>query len=150
MLHQLPSPKTKTTKTQVGRGVGSGHGGHNSGRGTKGQKSRSGYSRPRPGFEGGQMPLSRRIPKLPGFSRGPLVANVKRYNLQLSDVAEVLGDGEVNIETLLESGLIQPVSKKIQVKILFDQKIDKKLVVIGIPVSSKAKEAIESAGGSVN
>lgn len=68
MLNALP--KITKDRKRVGRGYGSGYGGHTSTRGQKGQKSRSGYKSPRPGFEGGQMPLSRRLPKLRGFRRG--------------------------------------------------------------------------------
>lgn len=68
MLDKLVKIKSKSTR-RVGRGYGSGRGGHTVGRGQKGQKSRSGYTQPRPGFEGGQMPLSRRLPKFKGFRR---------------------------------------------------------------------------------
>jgi len=149
MIHSLPTPKSKKAKVQVGRGIGTGHGGHTAGRGTKGQKSRSGYSRPRPGFEGGQMPLARRLPKLRGFSRNWLSSGVQRFQLPLSLVAEVIADGKVNVETLVENGLIRPVSKKISVKILFDAEIDKALSIEGIPMSAKAKAAVEKAGGKV-
>lgn len=149
MLNNLRSPKTKKGKVQKGRGYGSGHGGHTVGRGTKGQKSRSGYSRPRPGFEGGQMPLARRLPILKGFSRGFATANTKRYELQLSEVAEALKGNKVNIESLAEAGLIVPTSKKVSIKILFDKEISNKLDVEGISVSQTAKNAIEKAGGQV-
>ncbi len=132
-----------------GRGYGSGKGGHTVGRGTKGQKSRSGYSRPRPGFEGGQMPLSRRLPKLRGFTRGFIKSTITKFQLQLSEVAEAVEGNTVDAVTLLEAGLIRPVSKKITVKILFDKDIDKKLTVEGIQVSKTAKAAIEKAGGEV-
>jgi large subunit ribosomal protein L15 len=149
MLHTLPSPKTKQKMVRKGRGHGTGKGGHTVGRGTKGQKSRSGYSSPRPGFEGGQMPLSRRLPKLKGFTRAYFKSRIKRFQLKLSEVAAVIEDGKVDALTLLESGLIKPVSKKISVKILFDKEITKKLSVEGIAVSATAKAAIEKAGGEV-
>lgn len=149
MINNLPSPKTTKRQPQVGRGAGR-RGGHTTGRGTKGQKSRSGYSRPRPGFEGGQMPLSRRLPKLKGFSRGFTTANVKRINVQLSELAEVFGNAEVGIEELFAAGFINNLSKKISVKVLFDQDIDCKLSLTGIMVSAKAKAAIEKAGGTVS
>lgn len=153
MLNKLPSPKTKKPKIQVGRGVGSGHGQHTAGRGTKGQKSRSGYSRPRPGFEGGQMPLSRRLPRLRGNVRGIsrefFRANVQRIVLPLSEVAEIIEDGKVNVESLVNTGLIIPTSKKISAKIVFDQEIEAKLEVSGIAVTKSAKAAIEKAGGVV-
>jgi large subunit ribosomal protein L15 len=149
MLNTLPSPKTNKGKVQAGRGYSSGHGGHASGRGTKGQKSRSGYSRPRRAFEGGQMPLSRRLPKLKGFSRGFATKNVKHYTLKLSEVAANIESNQVNIETLAAVGLIKNFSKKLSVKIVFDQNIDKALQIEGIPTSKTAQQAIEQAGGSV-
>lgn len=149
MFNSLKSPKQKQKKSQRGRGIGSGLGGHTAGRGTKGQKSRSGYSRPRPGFEGGQMPLSRRLPKLKGFSRGEFTKNVKGFTINLSDIETMLGAGEVTIEKLVEAGLIRLSSKKMKFKVLFDQEIKAKLTLVGIPVSQKAREAIEKVGGSV-
>lgn len=149
MIDTLPSPKSTRKMVRRGRGFGTGKGGHTVGRGTKGQKSRSGYSIPRPGFEGGQMPLSRRLPKLKGFTRGYFKSQLKRFTLQLSEVAEVVEGNEVNVLTLLQAGLIQPVSKKVAVKIVFDKDIKKKLVVEGVPVSATAKAAIEAAGGEV-
>jgi large subunit ribosomal protein L15 len=149
MINTLPSPKTRQKMVQRGRGTGSGKGGHTTGRGTKGQKSRAGYKSPRRGFEGGQMPLSRRLPKLRGFTRAFIKSGIKRYQLQLSEVAEAV-ESKVDALTLLEAGLISPVSKKISVKILFDTEIDKKIEVEGIQVSARAKAAIEKAGGSVS
>jgi large subunit ribosomal protein L15 len=149
MIHTLPSPKTKSAKTQVGRGIGSGHGGHTAGRGTKGQKSRSGYTRPRPGFEGGQMPLSRRLPKLKGFNRGAFRAGTVNNVLKLSEVAETIKDGKVTVVSLVESGMILPSSKKVSIKILFDKDINQKLTIEGIEVSESVKAAVEKAGGSV-
>lgn len=149
MIHTLRSPKSKKPKVQVGRGIGTGHGGHTAGRGTKGQKSRSGYSRPRPGFEGGQMPLARRLPKLRGFSRGWLMSSVKNFELPLTVVAEVVEAEKVDIESLITAGLIKPVSKKVSVKILFDGEINKPLHIEGLQVSAKVRAAVEKAGGSV-
>lgn len=153
MINQLPSPKTNKGKVRKGRGYGSGLGGHTVGRGTKGQKSRSGYSRPRPGFEGGQMPLSRRLPKLRGLSnksrsRAFKTINTKKYLLKLTEVADKVKGSEVNNQTLLEAGLIQPTSKKVGVKIVCDGKISKKLQVSGVQLSGPAKQAIEAAGGT--
>lgn len=149
MIHTLPSPKTNKGKVQVGRGPGSGHGAHTTGRGTKGQKSRAGYTRSRPGFEGGQMPLSRRLPKLKGFTRGFAEANRKHFTLQLSEVVAAVEGDQINADTILESGLLSTVSKKLTLKIVFDQKIEKAVTVEGIPVSESAKAAIEAAGGQV-
>lgn len=155
MLHTLVSPKISKGHVQVGRGVGSAHGGHTAGRGTKGQKSRSGYSRVRRGFEGGQMPLSRRLPNLRGQSRGnrnkPNFANqnLKHYTLRISDIENNLEGNVVNIETLVEAGLLRTFSKKLSLKIVLDQAPTKALEVSGVPTSKTAKEAIEKAGGKV-
>lgn len=153
MLDKLPSPKTTKKQPRVGRGYGR-RGGHTVGRGMKGQKSRSGYKAPRKGFEGGQMPLSRRLPTLRGQSkksrgRGFATANLDHYVLQLSEVADAVKDGKVNNQTLFEAGFITTKSQKISIKILFDQDIDKKLQVEGVPMSENAKKAVEKAGGSV-
>lgn len=156
MLNTLPSPKTKQKKTRIGRGTSSGHGGHASTRGTKGQKSRTGSKRPRPGFEGGQMPLSRRLPKLRGFGqkrqgnlRGYYKAGIETFLLPLSIVAENV-NGKVDVVSLYENGLIPSSSKKVRIKILFDKQINAKLNVEGIEVSKTAKSEIEKQGGSVN
>jgi large subunit ribosomal protein L15 len=148
MINTLPSPKTKKSRVQVGRGYGSGKGGHTSGKGTKGQRSRTGYNSPRPGFEGGQMPLSRRLPKLRGFSRGLFKSNVRDFEVKLSDIAKLDAD-TITVDTLLEYGLIRPTSKKASVKVLFDTEIDKKITLEGIAASKKVIEAIEKAGGEV-
>ena len=131
-----------------GRGIGSGKGGHTIGRGTKGHKSRSGYQSPRPGFEGGQMPLSRRIPKLKGFSReyfkiraGKKIVNVAKLS--------VFKDGDtVNIGSLQEKGLVK--NKTRVVKIIGKEKLATKLNFEGILFSSTAKSTIEKAGGTIN
>lgn len=95
------------------------------------------------------MPLSRRLPKLKGFSRGEFTKNVKNFTVKLSDIEAILGAGEVTVEKLLESGLLRVTSKKVKFKVLFDQEIKTKLQLVGIPVSQKVREAIEKVGGSV-
>lgn len=154
MIDKLPSPKTNSKKMRIGRGTGSGKGGHTATRGMKGQKSRSGYSAPRKGFEGGQMPLSRRLPTLRGQSsksrgRGFVTTKFNKFALKLSEVASAIKGDKVNLQSLEEAGLITRQSKKAQVKVLFDKEIDKKLVFEGIPVSESAKKAIEKAGGKL-
>lgn len=154
----LPSPKTKSKSVQVGRGYGSKRGGHTTGRGTKGQKSRSGYTKARQGFEGGQNPLAKRLPKLKNKaggstrSRAFITSKIVKKPLQLSMLAENFNDGDViSIETLIEKNIIKPLSHKtVSVKVLFDYDIDKKLEIQDIQVSGAAKEAIEKAGGKVN
>ena len=128
----------KNKKRAVGRGEGSKKGGTST-RGHKGAKSRSGYSR-KIGFEGGQQPLQRRVPKF-GFS--------SRTNNVLKDVNIKLLEGmsEVSLETLKEKKII---SKKIEkVKIYGNTELSSKINVIGIKVTKGARESIEKAGGSI-
>ncbi|MBN1915965.1 50S ribosomal protein L15 [Candidatus Dojkabacteria bacterium] len=148
MLNNLISPKTKKKSKIIGRGYGSGVGGHTVGKGQKGQKSRSGYSKPRPGFEGGQMPLSRRLPKLRGFKRGYFKSKSHNTVLNLSDL-EGLGLTRVSFESLKEKGLLGGFSKKQEVKILSGGKISRKVEIVGIKISKKAQEKVEKAGGKV-
>lgn len=151
MVHTLKSPKTTKKGKIVGRGIRSGKGGHTSGRGTKGQKSRTGYKKPRPNFEGGQNPISRRVPKFKGFSRGYFASKVINRPVKLSKIAEAVKEGEVvNFDKLIDLKLIRlRTHKDLEVKIVFDKEIDKKLKVEGIATSETAKAAIEKAGGSV-
>lgn len=141
-LHNLrPAPGAKRPRKRVGRGPGSGNG-KTAGRGHKGQKSRSGYSR-RYGFEGGQMPLVRRIPKRGFF-------NVFRVDFQvvnLRDLDRVFSDGdEVNPTTMIEKGLIRRGPKP--VKILATGDLSKKLTVTANKFSGSAQSKIEAAGGT--
>ncbi|MDP2361447.1 MAG: 50S ribosomal protein L15 [bacterium] len=125
---------------RIGRGDGSGHGG-TSCRGHKGQRSRSGAKR-RAWFEGGQMPIQRRLPKR-GFT------NIRREEnqiVQLTSLATLAG-GLVNPESLLAAGLIGRLDAP--VKILCDGELAAALTVSGIKVSKSALARIEAAGGSV-
>jgi large subunit ribosomal protein L15 len=141
-LHDLhPAPGAKKTRKRVGRGPGSGNG-KTAGRGHKGQKSRSGYSR-RYGFEGGQMPLVRRIPKR-GFCN---IFRVEYQVVNLRDLERVFADGDtVNQETLVEKGLVR--GGKRLVKVLGDGEISKNLKVQVHKFSASARAGIEKAGGS--
>ncbi|MCP4645599.1 MAG: 50S ribosomal protein L15 [bacterium] len=137
-----PAPGAKKQRKRVGRGPGSGTG-KTCGRGHKGQKSRSGYRRRR-GFEGGQMPLNRRLPKR-GFhqdTRFPFAV----VNLDTLEKAFDAG-AEVTPETLLAANLIEP--EKGGVKILGRGDVTKKFVVKVTAISAAAKTKIEAAGGSV-
>ena len=158
MINTLPSPKQISKSKQVGRGIGSGRGGHTTGKGTKGQKSRSGYTKARPGFEGGQNPLSKRLPHLRGMyagkntrKRGFVTSKQKKVVIQLSDLENAVKAGEkVTLDRLLELGLLKAYSHKdVLAKIVFDKDIKKKLEVEGVKTTNSAKEAIEKAGGSV-
>lgn len=145
-LSNIAKPKKATEKRKrVGRGMGSGMG-KTSTRGHKGQKARSGYSR-RAGFEGGQMPLVRRLPKR-GFhheQRHPL-AEVNLYSLELA-----FSDGEeVTAESLLTKGVAKKRSGG--VKILGDVgegQFTKKLTIKVAAITAGAREKVEAAGGSV-
>ncbi|MHA8050595.1 50S ribosomal protein L15 [Aquirufa sp. ROCK-SH2] len=136
-----PAEGSVKTRKRVGRGQGSGLGG-TSARGHKGAQSRSGYSRKR-GFEGGQMPLQRRVPKF-GFKNINRV-EFKAINLDtLQALAESTGSKVINFEVLYTNGL---VSKSDLVKILSRGAISSAIEVHAKGFSSAAKAAIEAAGG---
>jgi large subunit ribosomal protein L15 len=135
-----PAEGSKKPRRRVGRGIGSGLG-KTSGRGHKGQKSRSGGFH-KVGFEGGQMPLQRRLPKR-GFvsrSRGDTV------EVRLSDLAR-LPVGEVDLLALKAAGVVSALAKS--AKVIKAGKLDKAVKLTGIGVTKGAKAAIEAAGGSV-
>lgn len=137
-LHELsPAKGSKHSKKRVGRGPGSGLG-KTSGRGEKGQKSRSGSST-RVGFEGGQMPLIRRVPKR-GFTN---IFKVEYAVVNLSQLAEL--EGDITPEMLAERGLVRSGRK---VKVLGDGEIGKPLRVTADKFSKSARAKIEAAGGS--
>ena len=141
-LHQLKSEFKRQSKKRVGRGIGSGLG-KTSGRGQKGQKARSGGGT-RPGFEGGQTPLFRRIPKF-GFKN----INYKEFTpINLDDLEKNFKNGDkVNKETLFKAGLIKKSTKL--VKILGRGKLTKMLIVNVDAISASAKLAIEKADGKL-
>lgn len=139
-LHELsPAPGSKKERKRVGRGHGSGLG-KTSGRGQKGQKSRSGSSM-RPGFEGGQMPLQRRLPKR-GFR------NIFRKDIvavSLESLNKFENGAVVDTEALIKAGVIKRAGDG--VKVLANGNLDKKLTVKLTAFSKAAKEKIEAAGG---
>ncbi|WP_294083686.1 50S ribosomal protein L15 [Proteiniphilum sp. UBA5384] len=137
-----PAEGSTKTRKRIGRGPGSGKGGTST-KGHKGQKSRSGYSK-KVGFEGGQMPLQRRLPKF-GFK--PLSRiEYKAINLEtLQALAEAKNLTQINPEVLMEAGLI---SRKHLVKILGRGTLSAKLEVSAHAFSKTAEEAITSAGGT--
>ena len=137
-----PAPGSKKDRKRVGRGDGSGNGTY-SGRGSKGQKSRAGY-RMRPGFEGGQLPLIKRLPRKRGFTN-PFKTE---YSLVRLDKLGVFEPGsEVTPEKLVEAGIIK--SLKNPVKILAGGEIKNALTVKVNKFSAAAKAKIEAAGGKV-
>ncbi|HCK14508.1 TPA: 50S ribosomal protein L15 [Candidatus Poribacteria bacterium] len=143
-LNELKPPKgSRRPKKRVGRGHGSGWG-KTCGRGHKGQKSRSGASIPA-WFEGGQMPLVRRIPKSGPRRIGHVRIEYSVVNIQTLSIFE---DGAtVSLETMFESGIVK--GKNSRVKILGDGEIEKKLTVQAHKFSKTAVEKIEAVGGTV-
>ena len=135
-----PSAGSKHAKRRVGRGIGSGLG-KTAGRGHKGQKSRSGGYH-KVGFEGGQMPLQRRLPKR-GFK-----SHLLQYNdeVTLTDL-ERLGVPEVDLLALKQAGLVGQLIKT--VKVINTGELKAKVVLKGIGATAGAKAAIEAAGGSI-
>jgi large subunit ribosomal protein L15 len=135
-----PAEGSKKAAKRVGRGIGSGLG-KTGGRGHKGLKSRSG-GKVKPGFEGGQQPLQRRLPKV-GFS-----SRVGRFNAQvrLHEIAKVEGD-IADLLTLKAAGVIGTNIKK--AKVIASGKIERAVTVRGLGVTPGAKAAIEAAGGKV-
>ena len=139
-----PAAGSTKSKTRVGRGPGSGKGGTST-RGHKGAKSRSGYSR-KIGFEGGQMPLQRRLPKF-GFKNINRV-EYKAINLDVIDaLATAKNLDKVGIEELRAAGFI---SRRQLVKILANGAINRAVAVEANAFSAAAEQAIEAAGGSIN
>lgn len=146
-LGLLHSPKGATKKKKrIGRGQGSGHGGTST-RGHKGHKARSGYGQI-PNFEGGQMPLSRRVPKF-GFT-SPFRVEYQPVNVsRLQELAESgkLADGVISPDVLFTLGVISKRSQP--VKILGNGEISAKLTVTAHKISDSARTKIEQAGGTV-
>ena len=141
-LHELkPAEGSRKVRNRVGRGTSSGNG-KTSGRGQKGQKARSGGG-VRPGFEGGQTPLFRRLPK-----RGFTNINAKEYVLVNVHQLKVLEDGtEVTPAVLKEAGIVR--AEKSGVKVLGNGELTKKLTVKAAKFSKSAEAAITAKGGSI-
>ena len=137
-LDELKPAQKNTTRTRVGRGVGSGLG-KTSGRGHKGQKARSGGG-VRRGFEGGQTPLYRRLPK-----RGFTNIHAKNYTEVTLTMLSKSKSEDVTAETLLEEGIIGKINDGIVV--LATGKLDKKVNVKAVRFTAKAKETREALGG---
>ncbi len=135
-----PAAGAKHSKRRVGRGIGSGLG-KTAGRGHKGQKSRAGGYH-KVGFEGGQMPLQRRLPKR-GFKSASLKFNAE---INLSDLQALVAE-EIDLLTLKAVGLIPELSKN--AKVILSGEISRKVTLKGVGATAGAKAAIEAAGGSV-
>ncbi len=136
----IPPAGARKKAKRVGRGLGSGHGTY-AGRGCKGNKARAGFS-VRPGFEGGQLPIIKRLPEKRGFVN-LFTARFSVVNLSQLNVFE--NGTEVNTETLCAAGLVK--SLKDPVKVLGTGKLERKLIVKVHKFSAAAKEKIEAAGG---
>jgi large subunit ribosomal protein L15 len=134
-----PAPGSSKRARRVGRGIG-GHGGKTAGRGTKGQKARRQIAR---GFEGGQMPMKQRVPKLKGFNN-PFRIEYQAVNL---DVLDALGLDEVTPATLHEHGLVH---KGALVKVLGRGELTRPVRVSAHAASKAAEAAITAAGGTVD
>lgn len=135
-----PTAGAKKPGKRVGRGIGSGKG-KTCGRGHKGQKSRAGYNAKK-GFEGGQMPLHRRIPKLGFRSR----VGMTTEELRLSELAK-MDVALVDLPALKKANLINANTKR--VKVIATGKIEKALTLKGIKVTAGARKLIEQAGGKI-
>jgi len=135
-----PAPGSRKNTKRVGRGIGSGHG-KTAGRGHKGQKARSGGS-VRPGFEGGQMPLQKRLPKY-GFS-----SRIARTTAQIrvSELNAIAAE-VVDLEALKAADLVK--DNVTRARVFLSGELDKAVTVKGLAVTKGAREAIEKAGGKV-
>ncbi|MDT9587636.1 MAG: 50S ribosomal protein L15 [Candidatus Arsenophonus melophagi] len=135
-----PAKRSKHTPKRVGRGVGSGLG-KTCGRGHKGQKSRSGDS-VRRGFEGGQMPLYRRLPKFGFTSRKAMITT----EVRLSDLSKIAGN-VVDLNTLKDSNIVGIQIK--YVKVILSGEVNRPITVRGLRVTKGARAIIEGAGGKI-
>jgi large subunit ribosomal protein L15 len=144
-LHNLsPAPRSHRDRKRLGRGPGSGTG-KTSGKGHKGSKARAGHHGPgggKPHFEGGQMPLTRRIPK-----RGFTNPFREEHQLVRLDALEKVAGAEITPETLMAAGLAR--ANKGPVKLLANGQISHAVTVRGVKLSAGAREKIEAAGGRV-
>ena len=137
-----PAPGSKKSRKRVGRGDGSGHGTY-SGRGCKGQKSRAGYKMSR-GFEGGQLPLIKRLPQKRGFVN---IFRTEYSVVNLNKLSIFDAESEVTPERLVAAGLVK--SLRSPIKILAEGNINYPLLVRANKFSAAAKAKIEAAGGQV-
>jgi large subunit ribosomal protein L15 len=140
-LHTLKGPRGATrNRKRIGRGPGSGTG-EQSGKGVKGQKARTGHHGARFGFEGGQMPMQRRLPKK-GF-KNPF--RVEPFAVNVGDINERFADGIVTLVELQSAGLVP--RRYTRVKVLGQGEVKKKFVIKADAFSASAKEKLEKAGG---
>ncbi len=136
-----PAEGSKQERRRVGRGIGSGFG-KTAGRGHKGQKSRAGGFH-KVGFEGGQMPLQRRLPKR-GFKS---LTNSRNYEVRLSEIEKMPVD-EIDLLTLVKANIVP--QDVLSAKVILSGEITRKVTLKGVGATKGAKAAIEAAGGSVS
>lgn len=132
----------KSKKTKLGRGYGSGHGGHTATRGQKGQKSRTGHRKSPWHFEGGQLPLVKRLPHIGGFNN----YNRKQYIEVKTSTLNDLNKKDLTPKMLVELGVVKKLNKH-GVKILYNQPVTVKVNLTGFKYTKQAKDSIEKAGG---
>lgn len=142
LLQQLITTKSKSAK-RLGRGIGSGKGGHTSSRGQKGQRSRGGAKIPL-WFEGGQLPLIKRLPMLRG--KGRLKSVRPTAEVTLTEIQKMKAE-IISLETLKAEKIIDKRFKK--AKIIATGKIDRKVTIEGVLATAGAQKAIEALGGSI-
>lgn len=143
-LHTLrPNPGATRKKKRVGRGPGSGTG-KTAGRGQKGQKARAGHHGARVGFEGGQMPMQRRLPKR-GFKN---IFRVEAFAINVGALSAKFGEGTVSVDDMRQAGLVPKRAKVI--KVLGEGNVDKKLNVQAHRFSKTAAEKLAASGGSAD
>ena len=140
--HVAPPKAARRGKRRAGRGDASGHGSY-SGRGMKGQKARSGKS-PRPGFEGGQLPLIKRLPMQRGFTN---IFKKRFFLVKLETLNRFPENAEVTPERLEEAGLVDNL--KLPIKVLGNGELTKPLIVVAHKFTRSAQQKIEAAGGGV-
>lgn len=138
-----PAPGSRHAAKRVGRGTGSGHGTF-SGRGCKGQKARAGNNKVRPGFEGGQLPLIKRLPRKRGFTN---IFRIQYSTVNIGELNQFDSGSEVTPETMRAAGIIKSLVHP--VKVLADGAIDRPLTVKADKFSASARAKIEAAGGKV-
>jgi large subunit ribosomal protein L15 len=136
-----PAPGSRHVRKRVGRGNGSGHGTF-SGRGCKGQKARAGNNKVRPGFEGGQLPLIKRLPRKRGFTN---IFRTEYSTVNIGELNKFESGSEITSEKMLAAGIIKSLAKP--VKVLADGDIDRPLTVKADKFSASARAKIEAAGG---
>lgn len=142
-----PAPGSHKTEKRVGRGHGSGRG-KTAGRGTKGQKARTG-GRVNRSFNGGQTRLSKRLPFIRGLGNGKLLFRDEYTIINVVDLAEFEAGSQVTPEALVEKDLITSAQSRGLIKILGEGEIDRALTIRAHKFSASAKEKIEAAGGSI-